>query len=513
MKKVYKVTVTWIGAMICLGLTLLSAVYDCYMSDVWSSFHEITIFEKDHIWINLLALLFFVGVFWALAKRFSNVRISEISYEVIHYMLLAVIAAMGVFWVLSVKAVPREDQLFIQQSLEAFLNGDKAPFMPDGYIGIYPHQTGYMWFSLIVAKIFGLYNYTALQLINVAALVLFYESLTRLCDLFQFKKHVGIMILVAGILFYPLIIYTSFVYGNVLGLAFATASIWRAFCVDSDRSRPVLNYILSAVLMALAVQCKKNYLIFAIGLIIWLFVKACADKKKQTFIALAGIVLAVILGMRLPIALTEWRSGCKLDSGIPATAFIAMGLQESERAPGWYNEYTKDLTFSTEHDHKAQVQIAKQDIKESLNRFKSDPKYAFVFFLNKTKSQWSNPTFQSVWVNQFVGDTETQPKWVQSFLSFDNVMIHVRYLSILTFIIFFGALLYIPLSVREDRYTESLILLMIVIGGFIFHTFWEGKSEYTISYFVLLIPYCCAGYIRLAERLGKIYEQQGTDNT
>ena len=46
-----------------------------------------------------------------------------------------------------------------------------------------------------------------------------------------------------------------------------------------------------------------------------------------------------------------------------------------------------------------------------------------------------------------------------------------------------------------------LVLAMIFIGGFVFHMFWEAKCQYTISYFVLLIPFAAAGYEATAERL------------
>ena len=40
---------------------------------------------------------------------------------------------------------------------------------------------------------------------------------------------------------------------------------------------------------------------------------------------------------------------------------------------------------------------------------------------------------------------------------------------------------------------HRLLLPTIFIGGFLFHLFWEAKSQYTITYFVLLIPYCAKG--------------------
>lgn len=512
MKKIYMYVVSIFAFVICLALTLLNARYNCYMSDVWSSFHEITIFEKDNLLINFAALIIFVVLFTLFSKITGKITLSDKVLNVIHYVLLTIIGVLGVIWVLSAKVTPKEDQLFVQQSLEAFLTGDITPFERGGYIYIYPHQTGFMWFSLVIAKIFGLYNYTALQLVNVVGLVLFYEAFSKLAVTFGFGRKVEIMALITGILFYPVILYTTFVYGNILGLAFALLAIRRAYSIDTGKS--VLNIILTAFFMGLAVMCKKNYVIFAIGLMIWLFVKACDNKKKLNWISVVILCAGVTIGIKAPLALTEKITGCELNSGIPSISFVAMGLQEGERAPGWYNEYTKDVAYTCNYDAKAESEMAMESVKSSIKRFTLAPAYAVKFFLNKTTSQWCNPTFQSVWINQFVGDTENQPQWVQNFLSFDNALKHVNYLSVLTFLISFGAFIYLVLCRKDSGFTESLILMIILVGGFVFHMFWEAKSEYVISYFVLLIPYSCAGFNRLAERFGKNkHEQESTDNT
>ena len=47
---------------------------------------------------------------------------------------------------------------------------------------------------------------------------------------------------------------------------------------------------------------------------------------------------------------------------------------------------------------------------------------------------------------------------------------------------------------------HRLLLPMIFIGGFIFHLFWEAKGQYTITYFVLLIPYCVKGVMDMTEK-------------
>ena len=46
---------------------------------------------------------------------------------------------------------------------------------------------------------------------------------------------------------------------------------------------------------------------------------------------------------------------------------------------------------------------------------------------------------------------------------------------------------------------KQLTFAIIFIGGFLFHLIWEAKCQYTITYFVLLIPYSVKGYIDLSK--------------
>ena len=48
---------------------------------------------------------------------------------------------------------------------------------------------------------------------------------------------------------------------------------------------------------------------------------------------------------------------------------------------------------------------------------------------------------------------------------------------------------------------EFKLLFYIFIGGFIFHLFWEAKGQYTITYFVLLIPYCVKGLMDMTDEI------------
>ena len=56
-------------------------------------------------------------------------------------------------------------------------------------------------------------------------------------------------------------------------------------------------------------------------------------------------------------------SGADLSKGVPMTAYLAMGLQESNRAPGWYNEYVEQVYENANYDPEKTSERAKKNIR------------------------------------------------------------------------------------------------------------------------------------------------------
>ena len=56
---------------------------------------------------------------------------------------------------------------------------------------------------------------------------------------------------------------------------------------------------------------------------------------------------------------------------------------------------------------------------------------------------------------------------------------------------------------RKQKDVSKLILMICVLGGFLFHMIWEGKSQYIISYFPLLLPCAALGFDNVIQAGGK----------
>lgn len=461
----------------------------------------------DNIWSNLIyltgaivagSLLSQVGFVRKLMDRVNGN--DRLFCALRRGMLFAMLAAASI-WVLSTQYIPGADQFSVQAIAASFADGDYQPTDYLNYLRAYPGQLGLVFFSTMLAKVFGNQNYIVFQLLNAGALTLFYREISELWRELGARNSVLLFAQALGFLFFPPILYCSFVYGNLLGLFLSVAAIRQEILFFRKggllRGAAAVLGILAAMIM------KQNYMIFAIGMLIYGF--RCLDWKRPAQSAvLLMIASTMFCSTAIPRTLTRIESGVEPSKGMSSLAWIAMGLQDGPRAPGWYNSFNWNSFFSNEQDKALQADAAKESIRESLEGFRKDEPGAVKFFTQKIASQWNEPTFQSFWIVQIRKPGVDRAKWAKDFASIVSYDRWAWRLNILELLLLFGAAAYCALCVGKDTDPAELLCAMIFAGGFLFHLFWEGKGQYTISYFVLLLPYSAMGFSALWGRLGHL---------
>lgn len=70
-------------------------------------------------------------------------------------------------------------------------------------------------------------------------------------------------------------------------------------------------------------------------------------------------------------------------------------------------------------------------------------------------------------------------------------------------LIFLGLSCFVILRLRQKKRLEETLLLLILLGGYLFHIFWEVKGRYGLFYFVLALPVAAAGIQDLTEYILK----------
>lgn len=253
----------------------------------------------------------------------------------------------------------------------------------------------------------------------------------------------------------------------------------------------------------------------------------------------------------------EKKAGNTLSSGVTAMSYLAMGMQEASRGCGWYNGFNIDTYDTAGMDTAIANEISRLAIDERLTYFREHPGYTADFYLHKHLSQWADGTYASrqATLATYGGRSAFFKEVYEGSLSggyieWCNAWQNVLYLGVLVFCIDslkkrqkskvvghmadqtaghtagctadhmadqHGADWHGADRLGADRHgadqhgadrhgadrhgadwhgADRLYIyvgLIAVLGGFLFHTFWEANSRYIFSYSLLLMPYCGAG--------------------
>lgn len=482
-------TIFWLSVLFTGFLTVVSLFATTYFTEE-SSFAERPAYRMDNIAVNLLFLILTGFILSVIDQKLIRKKMSGRPFPMKALAAAAVLFVIGtsIIWINISHTYPEADQKAVSW-VAYLLTQDNFLFFEHGkYMQIYPNQLGLTAILEALYRLTGGENWQAFMyltaLANGAVVYLLYKITDKL---FQ-SRGADCLVLIGGAGCVQLTLYTTFLYGITLGLAFALAAFYTLLIYLERRS---LKWaLLSGVLIGISVLVKNNYSIFLVAMLILLIYKAIDQKRLKNLLAAALLILLTALLSRGLTAFYEARSGLEIGNGMPKTLWIAMGMQEGERAEGWYNAFNFDTFVETDCDEEISDAIAREAIAESLQRFGSDPLYAIRFYYKKTVSQWNEPTYEALWVNQFhSGDFS---RLVQSIYEGKLYTVLQEYMNLYQLLVF-GAVLFGLIRRRGSWSMEKLFLPLVILGGFFFHTIWEAKSQYIFPYFVCMLPCAAAG--------------------
>ena len=303
----------------------------------------------------------------------------------------------------------------------------------------------------------------------------------------------------------------------------------------------------SILFLTLSVMLRKNSLIPVIAVLLVLLFEALRpgrNGKMRLGLLIMAVCLAVTSVGILPLVQKcyEKKAGNTLSSGVTAMSYLAMGMQEASRGCGWYNGFNIDTYDTAGMDTALANEISRLAIDERLTYFREHPGYTADFYLHKHLSQWADGTYASrqATLATYGGRSAFFKEVYEGSLSggyieWCNAWQNVLYLGVLVFCIGslknrrkskvvghmadqtaehtagctadhmadqHGADWHGADRLGADRHgadrhgADRLYIyvgLIAVLGGFLFHTFWEANSRYIFSYSLLLMPYCGAG--------------------
>lgn len=449
---------------------------------------ERTIYIRDNWFINILSFIIFIALIIFIRRKnrkSENLKETENIKKRVFIAIIIIWTCLNLLLIVFSGYKPRADQKYIYKAAIEMTEGNFKSFTEKGYIGKNPQQGGMLLVEYFIALVSKQHVVFLVQCLNLIGLLVAFFAIYKITDLFFENKSISKYTFVSLLLFAPIFFYTTFLYGNILGLTFSTLAIWLQMLYEKKRKWYFI--ILAGVCIGLAIIIKSNYLIVLIAMVIMFLVDILENKKLMDFIAIIAII-AIYIAMNFATKFTiSSITGIKPSKGIPMMSYVAMGMQEGKRAPGWYNGYNRKVYRKSHYNYEEANNKAKISINKRLDKFKNDPKYAIQFFSLKNLSQWNNPSFQGLWINKITNAGILK-----------NILI--EFMNIMQTLILLGATIYLILDYKNIK-GQLLFLIVVFIGGFLFHTIWEAKCQYTITYFILLIPYSVKGYDCLTNKI------------
>ena len=487
------------------GLTCKSFDSTMYASTEYMRFYNWSVSIPDSILKNILycmagfAVLF---LFYRLDKKYPKKAVTV--EKLIFICFLAGYLCAGMAYALTSPYYPKGDQLNTTAGAMYFLQGNYTMFDPLGYIGICPHQKGLLFLYEICFRLFGEMNYTPIRIITV-----FMNAITiylgyRLIKELGGSEFSGVLYTVLMFFFVPYFALIPYAYGDLPSI-FGIMVLMRFFTAYYYRGG-IINILMSVAGALFAVLNRSAAWIAIFALIITAVFLSI--KKNKMYPLACALFIAIVSYLALTAVNIRYEkiTGYDRHTGSPVTAYIAMGMQYSEGAPGVYNRYHQIVYEMYNGDRALASAEAKMYIRARLAEFKADPEMGYNFYKEKILFQWNDPFFE--W-NTHMHSFETHIEPTGFYDSVYKGKIHDylfrfmnRYQAFIYLLCLIAAVRGLVMILKDDKGNFfSWFFHIYFVGGFLFSLIWEAKARYSLPYFVFLILVASMVFSRNKEKV------------
>lgn len=437
----------------------------------------------------LLSTVIAVGIL-ACAHFLNNISIKK------KWILITIVAtlsicyiAVQVTWINYRDAHPGHDSNSVYTAAKDIYEGNTDNLLHSVYLEKYPHQIPLAYMESFIFRIFGSTNYKIMQYINaVCNLALIFGLYLITKEISKKYKVNKVLPLILSIAFVPLIMLSTFVYGDIIGMAFSIFSIY--FVIKYNNDKKIRYLIFSTLAMSIAYMARMNSLIFIVGIALSLLFELIREKNNLKtnaikMLLILGFVLISIFPAKLITAIGQNTYDLKKENSISTLAYLYMGMTEGCRQNGWYNDYG---AWGWDYAPDEANRMYKEAIGERVQFLITHPLSLFKFYAKKNISMWAENTYGSVYYNGSFNFAEKEENYEEKDMQVGSMQDSVEIYQKACILIIFICSILVLIQNRKNLSFEIILLLMIFMGGLVFHNLWEAKSRYIIPYIIVLIP-------------------------
>ena len=481
---------------------------------------------SEHITVNFNNIFYIIGlIITGLIIYFASNALNKYLYKdekrkklrkILFISAISIYIIADILWTIFVRAPIVGDQVHVNSMGQLFYRGfDEEIINSDTYAGIplreyiqaYNQQIPQAFLYSLFFRLIHIDEFGTPRALNVIAIIIILVAIYKIGNLISKKHKVNkVRLMVLFLTFISLPMLSTFVYGDIPSLAFSLLSVYYMmkfvdYLNNKDRNidKPIqgtitvkenaqkylgeIYFTLATIFSMIAYMFRMNSLIFVIATVIYLlfnlFTKITSKTAKENITNALVIVIYVVMSI-LPAQFVNdyYINKYNLDENkaYPNISYILMGMSESWRGNGWYNEDIGEPALKNPQGIKEEYE---NKIKDRLTYFSQNIGYTFRFYTMKLASMWSENTYSAVRLNLLHESEDDYLNVIKEPLNFYQkaLLILMCVCSIIVLI-----------QNRKNLSPEIIYLLLIFMGGFAFHILWEAKSRYIIPYIVVLIP-------------------------
>lgn len=511
MYSIFKKIVNIFFLIIMISLFVMSLCVHCEVN-IYSYSLNRTI-ERHGIPLYLLLVLLSAVMsllFYDLINRIMlKIKNPKVTAPVMLVVCALIVFVTGVFWIHFNDSLPKNDQADLFAEARKLAGYLQKPF-DNIYMTQFKRQRG---FTLLMAATLRIFGDTQLPVryLNVMGVVALFIGIYKTVNSI-IKEESYILFFTATLtLFYPMVIYTAFVYGTLLSLTFL---VWGFYAVVKLCETEKMRYVVLAVIsFPLGILMHQSAAVAAIAGIIYLFVHISRRNALKNCLSIVAIIFAIFLSMQLTNVIYEKLSGASAGDSIPGTATIYMGLnaETEEGGPGSQDGSFSAIFTENNGDAAATNKDAIGRIKVILLEYMTG-KRSLSFFIRKTEYQWLDPTMgarKTILLNDVnIGEPPNASNFIRFYDSDIRDIIFkasdIYMILIYGFASVAGIFTLLTKNGTIENSSVHFLIQLFFIGGFAFQLMWESLSRYCFPYFVWLIPEAIYGVHQLYQLVCKI---------
>lgn len=506
-KEIFSKTEGWVRNIICILMALIMSFLfiESFMHtmklSVTPELRESITYHHDNFIFNAIYMAASLLIISVVAPKLEKIPlIIQIA------VLSAVTITLGSIWVMSAKISPTDDSYLVTHAASMAINNDFS-FMEDRYFSNSPYQLGMVFFFEAIMRLFGSgkENLLYIEIINVIHLAFAYAGIILILGkTFKSKRIQSISALTMLLSMQP-ILFSTFLYGIIPGITYAIYSVlFEIMYFQSSKKTRFIWAALSAVFITLSIMVKTNNYIALIAVVIIALVKFIQRFKVADIIYIAVTLVLALNILSSVCRIYENRSNIKLNQNIPMISWMAMGLDYPYgilgcNAAGWYSSVHTTMEHEkNNYDTEKTAEATKKVIKERLSFFLNNYNEANDFFYEKNTSQWNEPSYASIWTNMSFRIKYGEQGKTAVYILDKGYEGMLSYMNVFQLFVFMSALAGVFVCFRKND-IFCCVFILIILGGFMYHMMFEGKSQYIMPYFILMTGFSAVGTDKLID--------------